>query len=87
MRLSLALETPERSQRNLSFLLRSVLRRSPRSPRQPAPSAVPHCQVRVATLVLLRHHAVKWLYRLDESQALPDQTIRTDALSPPRLLP
>lgn len=45
MRLSLARETPERSQKNPSFLLRKVLRRNPRSPRQPALSAVPHCQI------------------------------------------
>lgn len=86
MRLPLALETPERSQRNLSFLLRSVLRRNLRSPLQPAPSAVPHCRVSVAVLVLLRHHPVKWLYRLNESQALPNQTIRASVLSPPRFL-
>lgn len=40
----------------------------------------------MAILVLLGHHPVKWLYRLNESQALPNQTIRTNVLSPPRLL-
>lgn len=77
MRLSLALETPERSQTNPSFLLRKVLRRSPRSPLQPALSAVPRCQVSV-----LCSGTIPSRVPVDSMnpQAFPSQAIRTGFL-------
>lgn len=70
MQLLPALETPTRSQKSQPFLLQSVLRRSPRSPPQPAPSAAPLCQVR------------PWARYLPSTPHPPHWEVTAHALSP-----